>query len=79
MATKTDTTVDPKFALVTVKLPWAVWKVVERMAAAQGVSRTEMLRRCISVMWFVQSALDSGGQLMVEDRDRNVERIEFHW
>lgn len=61
---------------VTVNFPVAVWLHVEAMAAEQGVSRTEALRRCISTEVFRREVEAEGAYLVVRRPDGDA-RVRF--
>lgn len=60
---------------VTVDMPERVWQQVVRLAELQKVSETELLRRSISIMAFVQTVVENKGQLLVERADGSVDRV----
>lgn len=64
-------------ARVTVDFPIRIWREVERMAEAQGISKTEALRRCISTEVFRRQMEAEGAHLIVRRPDGTEERIHF--
>jgi hypothetical protein len=69
----------PGIARVTVNLPSRVWDAFYQMAEAQGVSRTEMLRRCISTEHFRWEVDRDGGSIQVRNADGSVDQVRFPW
>jgi hypothetical protein len=64
---------------VTVDLPGPVWDALVQMADEDGVTKTEMLRRSISVLHFVRSLTTEDSTLMVQTADGELERVVFPW
>lgn len=62
---------------VTVNLPEKVWGAVERRAGEEGVTRTEILKRAISLENFVHETRQAGGSLVIERPDGTIERMVF--
>ena len=61
---------------VTVYLPSRIWARVGKMALDVGISKTETLRRAISLLWFVSNQ-PPGGRLLYERPDGHIERLWF--
>ena len=64
-------------ARVTVNLPLKVWEAVEEVARKDGITRTEALRRAISVDLYLREQVDQGSYIIVEKPDGTRERIVF--
>jgi len=62
---------------VTINFPERLWKLVEQIAADEGVTRTEVLRRAISLEKLRKDVVKEGGQLAVVKRDGSQERLFF--
>lgn len=60
---------------VTVYLPTKVWQRVGTYAKEHGVTKTDALRRAISLLWFVHNR--PGGRLLYEGPDGVVEQLVF--
>lgn len=50
---------------VTVNLPVRVWEALEELAAIDGLSRTEALRRAISTEVFLRAAIRDGAEVLL--------------
>jgi len=66
-----------RIARLTVNLPWKVFDALRDMAEADGVSKTEALRRAISTEFYLREARRDGAQVYLERPDGTVERIVF--
>ena len=63
---------------VTLNLPRSVFAKVERLAAAQGVNRTSVIRRAIDLEDFVDGILVNGGKLLVkESKHGDLKEVAF--
>lgn len=69
----------PTAVKVTMTLPVRVWDVVNRLADEQGISRTEMLRRCISTENWRHDVEQAGGEVQERAADGTVTRVKFPW
>lgn len=64
-------------ARITVNLPIKVWEALEAGARTDGVSRTEALRRAISVDLYFREQVRSGAEIVVERPSGASERVVF--
>lgn len=64
-------------ARVTVNLPEKVWEALSRVAEESGMTRTEALRRAISVDLYLREQRKKGKQVLLECDDGTIERIVF--
>jgi len=62
---------------VTVNLPTKVWEAVEKMAAEDQTTRTEILRRAISTEAFLRNARREQYEVLLRTPTGNLERIVF--
>jgi hypothetical protein len=62
---------------VTITFPERLWKLVEQIAADEGVTRTEVLRRAISLEKLRRDVVKEGGSLIVVKHDGSQERLYF--
>jgi hypothetical protein len=71
---------EPATVRITVTLPIKVWRHVERIAAEAQCSKTEALRRCISVGVWEREVTRAGGRIYEEHGDpkRRV-GVRFPW
>ncbi|WP_171814560.1 ribbon-helix-helix protein, CopG family [Arthrobacter dokdonensis] len=60
---------------VSVNLPEDAVQALRDMAARDGVSMTEALRRSISLQKFVEDQQAEGNAILVKDRNDNVQRL----
>ena len=67
----------PTFARVTVNLPNKVWGALEEAARADGITRTEALRRAISVDLYFREQIRNGAEILVARSDGSTERVVF--
>jgi hypothetical protein len=52
--------------------------VLRQMAQKRGVSITEEVRRCISVQYFLDDAINKGNKILLLERDRgDIKEISF--
>lgn len=68
---------DATIARVTVNLPTKVWDALEAAAHEDGITRTEALRRAISVDLYFRGQIAKGGMIVVEHPDGTSERVVF--
>jgi hypothetical protein len=68
---------DATVARVTVNLPVKVWDALEAAAKADGITRTEALRRAISVDLYFRQQVENGSVIVVERPDGSSERVVF--
>ena len=64
-------------ARVTVNLPTKVWDELGSSARADGISRTEALRRAVWVYVFFIGRIRSGSEVLLERPDGKTERVVF--
>jgi hypothetical protein len=76
MSDATETAAIPKVK-VTINFPIRLWAWVEQMAKEEGVTRTELLRRAISLEKLRLDLEKEGSKLGVIDKDGTVERLHF--
>lgn len=60
---------------VTVNLPEESVKALRDMAARDGVSLTETLRRSIGLQKFIEDQQTEGSAILVKDKEDNVQRL----
>lgn len=75
--TQSETAPEATIARVTVNLPAKVWKALEAAAELDGITRTEALRRAISVDIFIREAVKGGSRILVESCSGKTEVIVF--
>ena len=60
---------------LTANLPTEVANVLKELAKNQKTSMTEILRRAISLEKFASDTVESGGKLLIEDKDKKLKQI----
>jgi hypothetical protein len=65
----------PTVARVNVNLPLKAWEALEVAAEEDGITRTEALRRAISVDLFFRARWREGTQVVLDRRDGSSERV----
>lgn len=62
---------------VTMKLPEAEFKALERLARSRGVSINHAIREALSSAQFIQGLLDEGNVILFRRPDGSESEIEF--
>lgn len=62
---------------VTVNLPEEMAAQLKALAASEGKTFTQALKEAISLKLFVSDLMKSGAKLLIEHRDKTIERIVF--
>lgn len=62
---------------VTVNLPEEMAAELKALAESEGKTFTQVLKEAISLKLYVADVLSAGGRLLVESRDKTIERIVF--
>jgi predicted transcriptional regulator len=62
---------------VTVNLGDEVQAALNEIATKRGVSMTEALRQAIANEKFLQDEINQGSKILIEDKDKNVQRVVF--
>lgn len=62
---------------VTVNLGEDVVDALTDIAGSRGITLTEALRQAIANEKFLQDEIDQGSKLLIEDKDKNVQRVVF--
>ena len=60
---------------LTANLPIEVANVLKELAKNQKTSMTEILRRAISLEKFANDTVESGGKILIEDKDKKLKQI----
>jgi len=64
-------------AHVTLNLPQLVWDTLSGIAAAQGVNKTEAVRRAISAYVFLHEAVEAGDKIVLVHKDGSSETVRI--
>lgn len=67
----------PGTVKVTVNLPEDMAAALRELAESQGKTFTQVLKEAIALKLFVSDLLRQGAKLLVEYKDKTVERIVF--
>lgn len=51
--------------------------LVNNLSAKHNISVSEVVRRGLAIQRFVERELDKGSEILVRDRNGNLERVEF--
>lgn len=62
---------------VTVNLGDEVQAALNEIATKRGISMTEALRQAIANEKFLQDEINQGSKILIEDKDKNVQRVVF--
>jgi predicted transcriptional regulator len=62
---------------VTVNLGDEVVQALNEIATTRGVTMTEALRQAIANEKFLQDEINQGSRILIEDKERNVQRVVF--
>lgn len=63
---------------LSVNLPKDAVEALRAIATREGTTLTEALRRSISTQQFVESTLDSGGKILIEDpSEKSLKQVVF--
>ena len=65
-------------AKVTVNLPEDMAASLKELADGDGKTFTQALKEAISLKLFVEELFDEGAKLLIERKDKTIERIVFH-
>jgi hypothetical protein len=68
---------DRNLIKITVNLPEQVFQDLETMAAEQGITKTETLRRAISVQKFLRDSVKDGSKILLEDPDKTFRLVHL--
>jgi hypothetical protein len=59
----------------TVNLPEAAIHAVEILAAKRGTTMADVIRRAISTEKFLNDAVEAGGNILIEDKDKRLKQL----
>ena len=65
-------------AKVTVKLPEVMVLSLKQLGERENKTFTQTLKEAVSLKLFVAGLLDEGAKLLIERKDKTIERIVFH-
>jgi hypothetical protein len=68
---------EPQIEKVTVRLTGDAMRRVRALAAKNGISINEFMRRAVSTEAFVLEQLGSGSRIFVEDQNSRVKEVVF--
>jgi metal-responsive CopG/Arc/MetJ family transcriptional regulator len=62
---------------VSVNLPEDLLQELDDLASRRGTRVTRLIRQAISDMIFFESEMQKGSSVLLEDRDRNLRKVQF--
>ncbi len=62
---------------LTINLSGPIYETLQKLAAQQGVSVTEALRKAIGTEEFLRQQKNDGGKVLIQDADKNLKEVLF--